>query len=87
MHKLTDKLFMKVVDLTQMPGAITKVADKLLNRLVPQEDVSAAKCWTVICWGCVLGRKTCELICCTNVPLVGLVCYPKTEIRKCVNGD
>jgi hypothetical protein len=64
MNNLTNKLFTAMVDLAQKLGTVTKVADQLLNRLIPQEDVLAEKCWTILCTGCFGKTKVCTLSCC-----------------------
>lgn len=65
MHNLTDKLFTKVVSLSRTPSTVAQVADNLLSRLVPQEDVSAQVCQTLACSGCLWGRKLCTKVCCS----------------------
>lgn len=67
MNNLTNKPFTNVAALAQIPSLITKVADKLLNGLVPHEDVSAAVC-VKSCSECFGGGTTrvryCTITCC-----------------------
>lgn len=71
MNNLMDTILMKVTDLAQTSGVIANVADKLLNRLLPEESAAAAEipifCWKekplTICGRCVNGFKDCRTCC------------------------
>lgn len=71
MDNLSNTILTKVTDLAQIPSVITKVADKLLNGLVPHEDTSARTiCVFYGCSKCFGGGTTrvqyCYYDCCNS---------------------
>lgn len=52
MNTFMNKLFTKVVDLSQQPGVLTRAADTLLNQFAPHKDASAVTCYSWQYVGC-----------------------------------
>lgn len=77
MNKLTNKLFTNVVNFTTTPSAIAKAADKLLSRILPEENAAAVICF-IVCGGCFLRLRVCRR-CCRSGSVT--VCYPRYLVR------
>lgn len=75
--KLFDNLFTKVTDLSHKSSRIGKVADSLLSRVVPEETAEAF-CQTIVCSGCLFGKKVCQEYCCSWTG-----CGTNIELRDC----
>lgn len=75
MNNLTNTILMTVTNFVQTSGAIANIADKLLNRILPEENTAAAQipifCRKqkpiTFCGQCVNGFKFC-LSCCRLLP-------------------
>lgn len=79
MNNLTIAILTKVTSLVQTSGTIAKVADKLLNHILLQEN-AAAQTQPIVCLkprttcgGCINGFKLCRRCC--QLSLLPPQCY------------
>ena len=77
MNKLTNTILTTIDNLTLSSNALTKVADNLLDRIVPQEAVSAAWCIRLYCNHCAWGKKACIYKCFKPWPVI------RTRVVSC----
>lgn len=68
MNNLTNTILTTMSNLAQSSNALTKVADQLLDRIVPQKDASAAWCVRLYCGSCSNGRMACGFSCVKGFP-------------------
>ena len=62
MNNVTNKLFTSVANFAETPGVIANTADKLLSRILSEENVAALRCFND-CTYCLLGWKRCRVCC------------------------
>lgn len=68
MNNLTNKLFANVVSFAEIPGVIANASDKLLNYVLPKDEVAASvtSCAIGSCTRCRNRLQKCNKCCLVN---------------------